>query len=112
METQFEQNKKFNQLHRNVSVTDTRDGEKGQPQGSEGDPNIRMAKRKALQNEKTELDRRTYDVANGDASDTGDENSSAVAGVRSDQQDAASGDSRPLAEDRDDIGKQDEGRKA
>lgn len=111
METQFEQNKHFNQSHRDESVTDTREGEKGQPQGREGDPNIRMAKREALQSEKTELDRRPYDVANGDASDTGDENSSAVAGVRSDQQDAASGDSRPLAEDPDELNEENQDRR-
>lgn len=52
METQFEQNKNFNQLHLDESVTDTREGEKGQPQGKKGDPNIRMANREALQSEK------------------------------------------------------------
>ena len=107
METQFEQNKNFNQAHREESVTDTREGEKGQPQGKEGDPNIRMANREALQSDKTELDRRPYDVANGDASNIGDENSSAVAGVRSDQQDVAGGDSKPLAEDPDIADEQD-----
>ncbi|RYE39682.1 MAG: hypothetical protein EOP48_25470 [Sphingobacteriales bacterium] len=102
MEIQFEQNKNFNQSHREeASVTDTKLGEKGKPQGKEGDPNIRLANREALQTEKTELDRRPYDVASGNASDIGDESSSAVAGLRSDQQDVASGDSKPLAEDPD-----------
>lgn len=102
MEIQFEQNKNFNQSHReDPAVEDTRKGEKGQPQGREGDPNIRIAKREELQSEKVELDRRPADVAAGDASEMGDANSSAVAGVRSDQQDVASGDSRPTGEDPD-----------
>ena len=101
MEIQFEQNKAFNQGHRGeeASVNDTKEQDKGKPQGREGDPNIRLANREALQTEKIELDRRPYDVANGEASSTGDEDSSAIAGVKSDQQDAASGDSKPLAED-------------
>lgn len=102
MEIQFEQNKNFNQSHRDdPSVEDTREGEKGQPQGREGDPNIRIVNREALESDRPELDRRPADVANGNASDIGDENSSAVAGVRSDQQDVASGDSKPTGEDPD-----------
>lgn len=99
MEIQFEQNKNFNQSHReDATVTDTKEGEKGKPQGREGDPNIKLANREALQSEQAELDRRPYDVANGDVSNTGDEKSSAIAGLKSDQQDAASGDSSPMAE--------------
>lgn len=102
MEIQFEQNKNFNQSHREETpVTDTKEGEKSQPQGREGDPNMRLTNREALETEKTELDRRPYDVANGDASNTGDENTSAVAGIKSELQDAASGDSKPLAEGED-----------
>ncbi|MDQ8003534.1 MAG: hypothetical protein REI64_01970 [Pedobacter sp.] len=100
MEIQFEQNKNFNQSHRDEpSVENTREGEKGQPQGREGDPNIRMANREALESDRPELDRRPADVAQGNASDIGDEKSSAVAGVRSEQQDSSEGESKPTGED-------------
>ena len=108
MEIQFEQNKKFNQSHRDDhSVTDTRDEEKRQPQGKEGDPNIRLKNREALQTEKTELDRRPYDIVQGDASSIGDESTSAVAGIKNDQQDSASGDSRPLGGNTEEVVKED-----
>lgn len=91
MEIQFEQNRDFNQSHReeaerpvepnNETVSDTKEGEKGRPQGEEGNPNQRFADRESYQNEQKDLDRRPSDVAAGNANDTGEGNASAVAGV-------------------------------
>jgi hypothetical protein len=83
MEIQFEQNRDFNQRHRDDQepVSDTREGQKGQPQGEEGNPNQRFANREGFQKDQPELDRRPADVANNNASSTGGEDSSAVAGV-------------------------------
>eukprot|EP01085_Mycamoeba_gemmipara_P004128 Mycagemm_TRINITY_DN10239_c0_g1::TRINITY_DN10239_c0_g1_i2::g.4128::m.4128 type:complete len:118 gc:universal TRINITY_DN10239_c0_g1_i2:368-15(-) len=100
MENQFEQNRNFNQSHRGQStVTNTQSNEKGQPQGEEGNPNQRLAKREALDGEEKALDRRPADVAQGIANDQGDQDSSAVAGIQNDQQNASEGASEPLGED-------------
>ncbi|MGE6219931.1 hypothetical protein [Nubsella zeaxanthinifaciens] len=86
MEIQFEQNRDFNQRHRDDQepVSDTQEGQKGEPQGEEGNPNQRFANRESYQKDHPELDRRPADVANGNAADTGSEDSSAVAGVMDD----------------------------
>jgi len=100
MENQFQQNRDFNQSHRGHStVTDTQSNEKGQPQGEEGNPNQRLTHREALDQQEKELDRRPADVANGMANDQGDQSSSAIAGIQSDQQNSSEGASKPIGED-------------
>ncbi len=98
MEIQFEQNREFNQSHRENSVTDTKDHEGTQPQGKEGDPNQHLVNRKALDTEEKNLDRRPADVANGDLDDD-DQTSSAVPGIQSDAQNTTRNPSKPLGED-------------
>ncbi len=98
MEIQFEQNRDFNQSHRENSVTDTNDNERRQPQGKEGDPNQHLVNRKALDTDEKTLDRRPADVANGDL-ENDDHTSSAVAGVQRDAQNTTRNSSKPLGED-------------
>lgn len=99
MEIQFEQNRDFNQSHRDNPVTDTNDNERSQPQGKEGDPNQHLVNRKALDTDEKTLDRRPADVANGDLGNDDDHTSSAVAGVQSDAQNTTRNSSKPLGED-------------
>lgn len=83
---ELEQDKDINQHgdDNQQPVSDTQEGQKGQPQGEEGNPNQRFANREGYQKDHPELDRRPADVANDNASDTGSEDSSAVAGTLDD----------------------------
>ncbi|RZL69933.1 MAG: hypothetical protein EOO93_00045 [Pedobacter sp.] len=95
MEIQFEQNRDFNQSHR-----DDKQGEhiqRGQPQGREGDPNQRIVKSEELNNEEKGLDRRPADAANGNI-EKGDDTSSAIPGMQSDQQNSTRNSSKPDGE--------------
>jgi len=100
MEIQFEQNKNFNQSHREEpTVTKTTEQDKGKPQGKEGDPHIRMVTTE-FENEEKTLDRRPADVANKDLDHPNDDDtSSAIPGVQSDLQNTTRNSSKPLGED-------------
>ncbi len=99
MEIQFEQNRDFNQSHRENSVTDTNDKESKQPQGKEGDPHQRLVKREELDTEEKTLNRRPADVVNGELEKDDDNTSSAVAGIQSDAQNTTRSTSKPSGED-------------
>ena len=100
MEIQFEQNKNFNQSHRDEpTVTKTTENDKGKPQGREGDPNFRMVTTESENDEKN-LDRRPADVVNENInSDESDDTSSAIPGIQSDLQNTTRHPSKPLGED-------------
>lgn len=99
MEIQFEQNRDFNQAHRNEpTVTDTKEGEKGKPQGREGNPNQRLTNREELETDEKELDRRPADVADENLN-TGDDGSSAVQGIQSDAQNTTRNSGKPSGEE-------------
>lgn len=100
MEIQFEQNRDFNQSHRDEENR-SKEGEQRQPQGQEGDPNQRLVNREELDTEEKELDRRPADIANHDANDKGQDTSSAIAGVQDDQQNSTRNSSKPLGENPD-----------
>ncbi|MCJ0743713.1 hypothetical protein [Pedobacter montanisoli] len=100
MEIQFEQNRDFNQLHREENpVSDKKEEEKGELGGSEGNPDQKLVNREELNKEERELDRRPADIAHGEGDQLGDESSSAIAGVQSDQQNSTRGNRKPLGED-------------
>ncbi|RZK13731.1 MAG: hypothetical protein EOO43_17455, partial [Flavobacterium sp.] len=96
MEIQFEQNRDFNQSHREDKQDEN--VERGQPQGREGDPNQRIVKSDELNNEEKGLDRRPADAING-IIDEGDDTSSAIPGMQSDQQNSTRNNSRPDGEE-------------
>ncbi|SOD14134.1 hypothetical protein [Pedobacter xixiisoli] len=96
MEIQFEQNRDFNQSHREGNQQTNR--KSGEPQGREGDPNQRLVKREELDTDEKVLDRRPADVQEEKANETGNEKSSAIAGVQDDQQNSTRGSSKPLGE--------------
>ncbi|WP_410221187.1 hypothetical protein [Pedobacter sp.] len=98
MEIQFEQNRDFNQLHRDENpVSDKK--EKGEAGGSEGNPDQKLVNSEKLDNDEKELDRRSADIAHGKGNQLGGEGSSAVAGVQSDQQNSTRSNRKPLGED-------------
>ena len=97
MEIQFEQNREFNQSHRENNAKDVK--ESGQPQGKEGDPNQHLVNRKELDTEEKNLDRRPADVANEEITNNGNHTSSAIPGVQSDAQNSTRNPSKPLGED-------------
>lgn len=100
MEIQFEQNRDFNQLHREESmVSDKKESDKGEVGGSEGNPDQKLVNRKKLDNKEKELNRRSADIAHGKGNQQGDENTSAIAGIQSDQQNSTRGNKKPLGED-------------
>ncbi|WP_113662443.1 hypothetical protein [Pedobacter nanyangensis] len=100
MEIQFEQNRNFNQSHReDPSVTQTTQKDKGKPQGKEGDPQQHLVNSRALDTEEKTLDRRPADVSNGEAGNNDDKASSAVPGIQSDSQNSTRNSSKPLGED-------------
>lgn len=96
MGIQFEQNRDFNQSHRE----DKQDEgvKRGQPQGREGDPNQRIVKREELSNDEKGLDRRPADAINGNM-DEGSDTASAIPGMQSDQQNSTRNNSRPDGEE-------------
>ena len=96
MEIQFEQNRDFNQSHREENNEEVK---KGQPQGEEGNPNQRIVSRDDINNEEKQLDRRPADLENGQGDSLGNETSSAIAGVQSDQQNSTRNTSNPSGED-------------
>jgi hypothetical protein len=82
------------------SASDEHIAEKGKgPQGKEGNPNQRVNSPDKLNDDQTNLDRRSADVVNGDADTGGDANESAVPGVQSDMQNSSSTTSSPSGED-------------
>ncbi len=98
MEIQFEQNRDFNQSHRDDHQNNEHNEKEG-PQGKEGDPNQHLVKREELDNEEKELDRRPADTTDGAKEDEGDSTSSAIPGVQSDNQNSTRNSSKPNGED-------------
>lgn len=99
MEIQFEQNRDFNQSHRESPVTDTNDKNSKQPQGREGDPNQRLVNREELNTEEKMLDRRPADVEDENFNPEKDRTSSAIPGIQSDSQNTTRNSGKPLGED-------------
>ena len=98
MESQFQQDRDFKQSQREENSPDEyKEGR--QPQGREGDPNQRLVKRKELDNDEKELDRRPADVKEDNGSAQGHDTSSAISGVQDDQQNSTRNSGRPLGED-------------
>lgn len=97
MEIQFEQNRDFNQSHREGNHQKEQK-ESRQPQGEEGNPNQRLVKRAELDTDEKELDRRPADVEGENPNNIGDANSSAIAGVQNDQQNSTRSSSKPFGE--------------